>query len=72
MSKRLQVFVTVNEGQKELVRLLAYKLRMSESDIMKAAAMPVLHKLMESVENPEEAKKIRTLLLTRLNGRESK
>ena len=68
MSQRLQLFVEVNEEEKEMVRKLSYLLRMSQSNIVKAAAMPVIRKLAAAVEEPDGVKKVRTVLMQRLDG----
>lgn len=68
MSQRLQLFVEVNEEEKEMVRKLSYLLRMSQSNIVKAAAMPVIRRLAAAVEEPDGIKKVRTVLMQRLNG----
>ena len=68
MSQRLQLFVEVNEEEKEMVRKLSYLLRMSQSNIVKAAALPVIRKLAAAVEEPDGIKKVRTVLIQRLDG----
>lgn len=68
MFKRPQVFVAVSPEQKELVRELSFKLRMSESDLMKATALPALYKLRDVVDDPDEAKKVKELLTKRIKG----
>ena len=68
MSQRLQLFVEVNEEEKEMVRKLSYLLRMSQSNIVKAAAMPVIRRLAAAVEEPDGIKKVRTVLMQRLEG----
>lgn len=68
MSQRLQLFVEVNEEEKEMVRKLSYLLRMSQSNIVKAAAMPVIRKLAAAVEEPDGVNKVRTVLMQRLDG----
>lgn len=70
MTKRNQVFVEVTEEEKELVRTLAFKLRLTQSNIVKAVAFPTLRKLEEAVEDPEKARKIRAALLKIISGEE--
>ena len=70
MTKRNQVFVEVTEEEKELVRTLAFKLRLTQSNIVKAVAFPTLRKLEDAVDDPEKARKIRAELLKRVSGEE--
>ena len=69
MKERHQLFVEVTKEEKELVRKLSYLLNISQSNIVKALAMPAIHKVAAIVTQDEDGiKKARMLLMQRLNG----
>ena len=69
MKERHQLFVEVTKEEKEIVRELSYLLNISQSNIVKALAMPAIHKLAATVKQDKDGiKKARMVLMQRLNG----
>lgn len=66
MSDLQKVFVYLTDDQKERVRSLAYKLRVSQSKILLALALPGLDKLETMAEERPDA--VREMLLKRVGG----